>query len=133
MTASRPIGATRAQSQTRPSNLNGDDALTETPAGASNAVLVDALTSVKSFRSRGGLSSLETLQDGRGMPAPPQPQAVLQAQGRKNAPRSRGANAPEGHGRAGSRRPANPDGGSLRTRPEIVRRGGGAQAAEAGS
>jgi hypothetical protein len=53
MTGSRPIGATRAQSQTRPSNLNGDDALTETPAGASNAVLVDALISVRSFLVEG--------------------------------------------------------------------------------
>jgi hypothetical protein len=53
MTGSRPIGATRVQSQTRPSNLNGDDALTETPAGASNAVLVDALISVRSFLVEG--------------------------------------------------------------------------------
>ena len=33
-------------------------------------------------RVRGGLSALDTLQEGQGMPAPPQPQAFAPSQGR---------------------------------------------------
>jgi hypothetical protein len=44
--------------------------------------VIEAFIALKAGGSRGGLSGLETLQDGHGIPAPPHPQAFSPLHGR---------------------------------------------------
>jgi hypothetical protein len=86
MIASLPIEATRARFQTRPSDSDNQVALKD-QRGDATAALPYRLSHPQDSRrkpsgSRGGLSSLDRLQEGQGMPAPPQPQAFAPSQGR---------------------------------------------------
>jgi hypothetical protein len=66
-----------------PQNLSNDIRTCRNRYKGNYSFVVEALVALKAGR-RGPLSGLETLQDGHGIPAPPQPQALSPLQGRSS-------------------------------------------------